>query len=292
MPLDIFGGSLDIFGVLKVSNDGTVTTIMGPSGDYNRIGDAGTTSHSLNSEDDVMVTGELEIKGTLFYDGNMTGGDNTSLSVGTGRDFQRRYSTYDANAFLCHEIAYLGGDGNNVPVWVYGDISLENLDLGGAGIDFSGRTETLLAPIDADADSYVGFGFTSDDVGIVTGGGSLTRIDFDQMGMLNYNAAAVKTIDGSGIVAVTQTYHSIVVTGGPGSGDDDLSSATGGSEGDILILKANASGSTNIVTVKNGTGSNTFILAGADFVLDHIDDRIMLIHNGTEWVELSRSANS
>ena len=39
--------------------------------------------------------------------------------------------------------------------------------------------------------------------------------------------------------------------------------------------------------------TDTFILAGgANFVMDHIDDRLVLLHNGTEWVELSRSANS
>ncbi|KKM65792.1 hypothetical protein LCGC14_1487750, partial [marine sediment metagenome] len=65
------------------------------------------------------------------------------------------------------------------------------------------------------------------------------------------------------------------------------------SEGDILILKSNLSGTNGIVTVANATGSDTFILAGgANFVLDHIDDRLMCIHNGTEWVEISRSSNS
>ena len=104
-----------------------------------------------------------------------------------------------------------------------------------------------------------------------------------------YGAEADLTI-ATGVIAVIQTYHSIITEG---AADDDLVTATGGSEGDILILKANASGSGGIVTVKNGTGSDTFILAGgADFLLDHIDDRIMLIHNGTEWVEFSRSSNS
>ena len=72
-----------------------------------------------------------------------------------------------------------------------------------------------------------------------------------------------------------------------------MNTATGGSEGDILILKPNTSGGADTVTVVDGTGANTFILAGgANFVMDHIDDRIMFIHNGTEWVEISRSSNS
>jgi hypothetical protein len=112
-------------------------------------------------------------------------------------------------------------------------------------------------------------------------------------GEVGYGAESDLTISAGGAVAVTQVYHSIIVTGGTGSGADDLSTATGGAEGQILILKANTSGANDQVTVKDGTGANTFICAGgADFILDHVDDRIMFIHNGTEWVELSRSSNS
>ena len=106
---------------------------------------------------------------------------------------------------------------------------------------------------------------------------------------LKYGAEVDLTIAG-GVVAVTKTYHSIITQGGA---DDQLDTATGGSEGDILILKSNLSATNGIVTVANATGADAFILAGgANFVLDHIDDRLMLIHNGTEWVEISRSANS
>lgn len=109
---------------------------------------------------------------------------------------------------------------------------------------------------------------------------------------LNYDSAASLTI-ASGVVVITKCYHTLVVEGGAGAGADTLVTATGGVEGDILVLKTTTSGANDQVTVQNGTGSDTFILAGgADFVLDHIDDRIVLIHNGTEWVELSRSSNS
>ena len=108
-------------------------------------------------------------------------------------------------------------------------------------------------------------------------------------GIVSYGAETDLTI-ATGVVVVTQTYHSIITEGGA---DDVLGRANGGSDGDILILKANTSGTNGIVTVQNGTGANTFILAGgADFIMDHVDDRIVLIHNGTEWVELSRSSNS
>jgi hypothetical protein len=118
----------------------------------------------------------------------------------------------------------------------------------------------------------------------ITGGYVLT-------GPANVGSAGSLTI-ASGAVAITKTYHTLVVEGGAGSGADSLATATGGVEGDILILKTTTSGANDQVTISDGTGSNTFILAGADFVMNHVDDRLELIHNGTEWVETSRSGNS
>ncbi len=110
--------------------------------------------------------------------------------------------------------------------------------------------------------------------------------------VVGFGAAGSLTI-ASGAVAITKVSHTLVVEGGAGSGADTLATATGGVEGDILILKTTTSGANDQVTVSNGTGSDTFILAGgADFVMDHLNDRLTLIHNGTEWVELSRSSNS
>jgi len=109
-------------------------------------------------------------------------------------------------------------------------------------------------------------------------------------GVVTMGAESDVTIS-SGAIAVSKTLHSVIVEGGTGSGADDLSSATGGSEGQLLILKPNTSGANDQVTVKNGIGSGAFILAGgADFVMDSVNDRIMLIHNGTEWVEIARSS--
>jgi len=69
------GRSVDIYiagvKVLDISNDATKTTLLGVSGDYIRVGDAQTTQHSLNSEDDLMVTGDLEVTGTTFLDGTL-----------------------------------------------------------------------------------------------------------------------------------------------------------------------------------------------------------------------------
>ncbi|KKL86541.1 hypothetical protein LCGC14_1943660, partial [marine sediment metagenome] len=52
--------------IMSISNDGTKTTLMGLAGDYWRIGDNAVTGHNLNSEDDLMVTGEFEVKVDSF----------------------------------------------------------------------------------------------------------------------------------------------------------------------------------------------------------------------------------
>lgn len=118
----------------------------------------------------------------------------------------------------------------------------------------------------------------------------------DNLAFLKANIAleaAIELTISGGAIAKTKAYHTITVEGGAGSGADQLDTVTGGAEGEILILKTTTSGADDTVTIANGTGADTFILAGgANFVMDHADDRIMFIHNGTEWVEISRSDNS
>lgn len=96
-----------------------------------------------------------------------------------------------------------------------------------------------------------------------------------------------------GTISVVGSYYEIVVEGGTGNGADTLNIASGGSEGDELYLSPATSGASDQVTIADGTGSGRFILAGGtNFVMDHVDDRIHFIHNGTEWVEITRSSNS
>uniref|UniRef100_A0A6M3KW31 Uncharacterized protein n=2 Tax=viral metagenome TaxID=1070528 RepID=A0A6M3KW31_9ZZZZ len=65
-----------------ITNDGTKTTIAGISGDYWRVGDAAATSRSLASEDDLMVTGKLEVDGISYLDGTVFVADTKTLVVG------------------------------------------------------------------------------------------------------------------------------------------------------------------------------------------------------------------
>ncbi len=109
--------------VLAISNDGTKTTILGPAGDYIRIGDAFATSHSLNSEDDLMVTGELEVDGQAFFDSvvNFLGGFRSSggaltIQTGTSQDVSLWGAGVGAGrTFLLTTASATDGQTNNSP---------------------------------------------------------------------------------------------------------------------------------------------------------------------------------
>lgn len=87
-------GNFEIIGNYKETNDIFGTTGSGARG-YVRIGDVGTTQHSLDSDDDLYVTGELEVKGVSFFDGKITA---------AGADL-------GANALTVNSIEIVGIDG-------------------------------------------------------------------------------------------------------------------------------------------------------------------------------------
>ena len=137
--------------VLDISNDGTKTTLMGLSGDYWRIGDAGTTAHSLNSEDDLMVTGAFEVKGQVYFDSHFNFATDAYISFRGG----------GARPLLLHEAADIdaqtlilvleNGGGTYVPVFIIGDVGIYNVDLG----FFDGIAEPNVALINDACDAYV-----------------------------------------------------------------------------------------------------------------------------------------
>ena len=133
------------FGGLNFINDGTKTTILGIAGDYLRIGDAWTTNHSLNSEDDLEVTGKLEVDGQTYFDAtvNFSGGqvnanvplimgDDIYFGLGGAPDSRMYYETADADAKCINWMVDESDDsGNNVPAWVFSEeTNLINADLG------------------------------------------------------------------------------------------------------------------------------------------------------------------
>lgn len=89
---------------LGIDNDGTITTLLGVAGDYIQIGDAAGTSHGLNSEDDLQVTGEFEVDGAAYFDATTlhnsthTMNDNADLAFGSSADVRLDFSTNQLTA--------------------------------------------------------------------------------------------------------------------------------------------------------------------------------------------------
>lgn len=95
-----------------------------------------------------------------------------------------------------------------------------------------------------------------------------------------FTAATQLTIAG-GAVTASRSMHKIETEAAAAS--DDLATISGGSEGDLLFIRAYNTAHT--VVVKHGTG-NIYLLSGADFSLDDTEKMIMLVHNGTYWIGL------
>lgn len=77
----------DLFvdGIASVTTDLWVDRIYGTLGaGYLAVGDAGTTTHSLASEDDLLVAGKLEVDGTSFFDGIVSVSDANGIRIGGG----------------------------------------------------------------------------------------------------------------------------------------------------------------------------------------------------------------
>lgn len=104
---------------------------------------------------------------------------------------------------------------------------------------------------------------------------------------INFGTPSELTI-ASGVVTATKSQHAIDTEGDAAS--DDLDTINGGSDGDILIIRA--ANSSRTVVVKDATGN---IQIGGDKTLDNAQDRLTLIYDASiasgAWVEITR-ANS
>lgn len=104
-------------------------------------------------------------------------------------------------------------------------------------------------------------------------------------GTLNLKSSHVQNYAIGEIIAITTNYV-IVDTYGAGPASEDLETITGGLHGDIVILRAENNARTTVI--KDGVGN---IKSAGDFSLDNASDHIMLIYDGSNWCEISRSNN-
>ena len=100
-----------------------------------------------------------------------------------------------------------------------------------------------------------------------------------------FGAAELIYIAG-GIAAYSGGSRNILL-GGQGGADDSLDRITGYAEGDMVIISPYDDAVT--ITVTDAVGMN---LQGVDFVMNDINDSMVLLNQGSDtWKEISRSAN-
>lgn len=101
---------------------------------------------------------------------------------------------------------------------------------------------------------------------------------------LNLDASSTLTI-ASGVVTVLRSYHALDTEGAAATDDlDTLTAGTGVAEGFVLTVRA--ANTAHVVTLKDGTGN---LLLNGDCLLTSTDATLLLIYDGTNWRELSRS---
>lgn len=134
-------------------------------------------------------------------------------------------------------------------------------------------------------DNSTGAAGNGDDMFKVDSGGNVTSAGKVSIGtFLNLGAATELTIADDAIT-VTRSYHTVDTAADAAS--DDLATINGGTEGDVVVLRANNSGRT--VVVKNGTGN---IVCGADITLDNAADTVTLLYDGANWILIASAGNA
>ena len=110
---------------------------------------------SGNSQSFIRIdgsAGELNFDEVVIFKSSLTMPQDNNLNFG-GLGFNIKYETADLDARVLKFIAP-EGIATAVPVFVFGDISVNSTDLGAAGIDFSGYTEPTIAIVNDAGDAY------------------------------------------------------------------------------------------------------------------------------------------
>jgi len=125
------------------------------------------------------------------------------------------------------------------------------------------------------------------ELGAPTGPNDAARLtDVTTGGGGTFGAAEAVTI-ATGAIAVTGHHYKVDTESGAASDDlDTINAGAGVSEGWAAVLRA--ADNAHTVVCKDGAGN---LKLASDFSLDNVEDSIMLIYDGTNWLEISRSDN-
>lgn len=99
------------------------------------------------------------------------------------------------------------------------------------------------------------------------------------------------TIDASGAITATGSYHNVDTYGDASS--DNLDVINGAASGRLLIIRANSGSRTVVVRDRSVNSGNLWLASQASMSLDHYGDTIMFVGlDSSNWLELCRSNNA
>lgn len=165
-------------------------------------------------------------------------------------------------------------------IHVHGDRCLIT---GGMAKDASGASATgILIASGADSTRYdnrnhAGVTTSVTDGGTNTSAGIVVPAPLTQAATI---ASGVVTLTGPSVKTLTLDTES-------SDASDDLDTISGGTATHIIVIRA--ANAARDVVVKDGTGN---IQSAGDFTLNHTDDSITLVCDGTNWIEMARSDNA
>jgi len=159
------GTSSTISGLAVTSTNNTIDLL--PEGSkYMRIGDAAFTNHTLNANDDLLITGELEVDGATYFDNtisvlsaatfqsNVNLGDGDQFQFGSQPDSALDWSTSQTNDSL---VWGLGDDSKSI---VFTEFQWRNQSFDLGNFDYPSIVMTVGDP-DFDNTRWGAFGFSS-----------------------------------------------------------------------------------------------------------------------------------
>jgi len=188
---NLFVSSTAYVGGLSVSSTSNgYTELIPESANYLVIGDAGVTSHTLNANDDLLVSGELEVNGSSWFDGNALFAGTTGVKADT-------YFSWNSTAYPLTVTESFGNQTDTVLMllgatdnsYIFGPDSMLNNDF-----DHGAQTNpTVFIHSDTDPDTnnaqYLSFTHNQTDGVISVGTGQInmgSNTYFDTGGILSF----------------------------------------------------------------------------------------------------------
>lgn len=169
--LEILYGSTSVLSIIATSS---TVRILGGAAHCIQFGDAGTTSRSLNSNNDVFFSGKIEVDGQTYFDGQVqfiniaTHNDDRILAFGNENDSQLDWSTAQTTS---HCLVWgLGNDSKMILFCDKADVD-ENFDHAAQG-NPTIFVHSITAP-DSANDEWISFSHDVTDGVIAVGSGTL-----------------------------------------------------------------------------------------------------------------------